>query len=122
MIVVSVALFAVALFSVAVGLLATSLSSCCGSGDSADGTYALIGIVVGAAVSVAGVGLWFGSLPRIVLLALTVPAPAVCAVAAGSSSDLAGLLWFAVAGWLALGLYLYRPAVSRWLSRSAPGR
>jgi hypothetical protein len=111
------ALFVLALISASIGMLVTSLSSCCGSGESSDGTYALIGLAVGGALSVAGIGLWFGSLSRRTLLGLTLPPLAVCALAADSSSDLGALLPLAALGWLAFVVYVYRPAVSLWLGR-----
>ena len=116
--VVSVAMLAAALLSVGVGLIATTVSGCCGASDtSSDPVPLLAGIGVAAALGLAAFGLWSGSLSRRALLACTAALPIVCAVASASSLDLAALLPFTLVGWALLWWYLRRPPVARWLRR-----
>lgn len=101
-----------------VGVAATQFSNCCGSPDPPDQTYALVGLLVGGALVLAAAGLWARFLPSWALLACAASVPVICAVATPSSSDLGGVLPFAVVGWVALWWFLRRPRIAEWL-RSA---
>ena len=109
---------ALAVLCALVGVAATQFSNCCGSPDPPDQTYALVGLLVGGALVLAAGGLWARFLPSWALLICAASVPVICAVAATSSSDLAGVLPFAVVGWVAFWWFLRRPRVATWL-RSA---
>jgi hypothetical protein len=113
---VALGLFGLSLFSGVAGLGMTWASNCCGSSDPADGSYAFVGLLVAGLACVAGVGLWSGSMSRRVLAGCTLTVPAVCAVAALSSSDFAGLLIFAVPAWGLFWWFLGRPRIAAWLA------
>ena len=119
---VAVVLILVGVVSALGGITVSAVSNCCGSPDPADPTAAWIGIGVAAAMSVAGIGLWSGRLPRAVLLICTAALPAVVVAVSPSSSDLAGLVPVVLLGWLALWWYLRRPAASEWIGRAAAGQ
>ena len=101
-----------------VGIAATQFSNCCGSPDPPDQTYALVGLLGGGALVLAAAGLWARFLPYWAVLICVAGVPVICAIAAPSSSDLAGVLPFAVVGWVAFWWFLRRPRVATWL-RSA---
>ena len=107
-----------AVLCVLAGVAATQFSNCCGSPDPPDQTYALVGLLVGGALALAAAGLWARFLPSWALLSCAAGVPIICAVAAPSSIDLAGVLPFAVIGWAAFWWFLRRPRVATWL-RSA---
>jgi hypothetical protein len=104
------------------GIVVSAVSNCCGSRDPADPTAALVGIGVGAALSVAGIGLWSGRLSRRILLLCAAAVPAVLVGASPSSSDVQGLVPVGLLGWLSLWWYLRRPAASGWIGRGAAGQ
>ena len=106
-----------AVVCVLAGVAATQVSSCCGSPDPPDQTYAMVGLLVGGALVVAAAGLWTRFLPR-ALLICAASVPVICAVATPSSSDIGGMLPFAVIGWAAFWWFHRRPRVATWL-RSA---
>jgi hypothetical protein len=101
------------------GFAATAASSCCGSPDPPDSTYALVGLVLGGALVVAAIGLWSRRLPVWTLLACAATVPVTFLIAASSSVYLAALLPFAVAGWFAFWWFLRRPRVAAWLRSPA---
>jgi lysylphosphatidylglycerol synthetase-like protein (DUF2156 family) len=101
-----------------VGVAATQVSNCCGSPDPPDQTYALVGLLAGCALVLAAGGLWTRLLPAWAILICAATPPVVCALAASSSSDLAGVVPFAIVGWVALGWFLRRPPVAAWLRSS----
>jgi hypothetical protein len=111
---------ALAVLSALVGVAASQVSSCCGSPDPPDTTYAVVGLLVGGALVAAAGGLWARFLPSWALLACAASVPVTCAIAARSSSDLAGVLPFAVVGWVSFAWFLRRPRVARWLRDAAP--
>src|SRR5262245_7262870 len=99
------------------GLAATEISACCGTSEPPEGRHAVIGLLIGGAVAVAAAGLWAALLPGWALVLATSPVPIMCAVAAWSSSDLAGLLPFALVGWLAFWWFVRWSSVTMWLAR-----
>ena len=76
---------------------------------------ALVGIGVGGSLDRAGVLLWIGAMSRWFVLAPAAAVPIAC-TAAPSSSDLAGLAPFAVAGWVVLAIFVSRGRAARWLA------
>jgi hypothetical protein len=119
---VAVVLILLGVVSALGGITLSAVSNCCASPDPTDPTAAWIGIGVAAAMSVAGIGLWSGRLPRAVLLLCAAALPAVVVAASPSSSDLTGLVPVVLLGWLALWWYLRRPAARGWLGRAAAGQ
>ncbi len=108
-------LAALALVCVLAGFVATDLSACCGSSGQSDGTYAVVGLLVGGLLALAAAGMGVPFLPWWAILACAAAFPITCAVAAPGSADLAGLLPFAIAGWGAFWWFLRRPDVETWL-------
>ena len=113
--VVAAFLCVLAVICVIGGLAASEVSACCGSPDPPDRTYALVGVLAGGALVLAALCLWAGSMPWWGLLLCAAVLPIICAAAAPSSLDLAGLLPFALAGWAAFWWFLRRPRVAAWL-------
>jgi hypothetical protein len=114
--VVSVVLVLAGVGAALVGLAASALSGCCGARDGGDSTLALLGIGMGAAVVVSGVLLWRGGSSRSFVLVPAAVLPVACLAAAPSSSDLAGLAPFALAGWVLLAVFVSRGRAARWLA------
>jgi hypothetical protein len=117
---VAVVLILVGGLSALAGITLSAASSCCGSPDPADPTPSLVGVVVAAALSAAGVGLWSGRMSRRVLLLCGAAVPAVVIAVSPSSSDFQGLAPVALLGWLWLWWYLRRPVATGWIGRGAP--
>jgi hypothetical protein len=111
--VVSVSLVLGALVTCLAGLLVSQLTTTWGG--EYDGVYAGVGLLVGAALATAAVGLWTGSAPGWLVVCLAASFPLMCVVGASSSSDLSALAPVAVIVWLALWLLVRRPKVAAWL-------
>ena len=112
----SVLLVVVGLGAALAGLAGTAVSGCCGAREGGDSTPALVGLGVAAAAVLSGVLLWNGGLSRWLVLAPAAAVPLACLVAAPSSSDLAGLAPFGVAGWAALAIFVSRGRAASWLA------
>ncbi len=118
--VVSAGLVLVGVLAAAAGLVASWISSCCGSRDPGTTTPLWIGLGLATALIWAGAGLLSARMTRRRLLLLTALAPLVCLGAAPSSSDLAALVLPAALAWAWLAFLLTRPTFTAWLA--APGR
>ena len=116
---IAVALILVGVSSALVGMAASAASSCCGSSDPADPAPTLVGIMVAAALSAAGVGLWSGRVSRRVVLLCAAAVPVVALAASPWSSDFQGLVPVGLLGWLWLSWYLRRPVAVGWVGRRA---
>lgn len=102
------------------GLAVSWVSGCCGAEkEDGESSALLVGLVVGGFAAVAGVGLWRGAMPAWAILACSAVLPLACLGAVAGSMDLAALLPFTVAGWLALALVIRRPASAAWLGHDA---
>ena len=108
-------LVALAVISALGGFAATEVSACCGSPDEPDGTYALVGLLVGALLGFAAAGLALPLMPWWAILICASGVPIICMIAAPSSSDLAGFAPFGVIRWVALAWFLRRPRTVAWL-------
>ena len=116
---VAVVLTLIGAVSALAGVGLSAASGCCGSPDPTDPRPALVGVVVAAAMSAAGVGLWSGRVSRRVLLLCGATVPAVVVAVSPSSSDFQGLVPVALLGWLWLWWYLRRPVATGWVGRRA---
>lgn len=116
---VAVVLMLVGVLAAFTGVALSAASSCCGSSDPADPTPLLVGIVSAAAMLAAGYGTWTGRASLRALLLLAAVVPVVMLGASPFSMDFAGLVPFAVVGWLWLWWYLRRRAAFGWIGRRA---
>jgi hypothetical protein len=107
---------ALSLVGLVTGLVGISLSKATTIwGANYDGTYAVVGLLAGAALVAAAAVLWRGAAQAWLVMVLAASFPLMCAVGSLSSSDLSTLLPLAVVAWLALWFVLRRPAVAAWL-------
>jgi len=97
------------------GMLASWASNCCGSTDSSDPMPAVVGLLVAAALGLAGLGLIQGVMRPWLLVAMTAVVPIVCVAGAVHSSDLGQLAPFALLGWAAFALVLRADSMRAWL-------
>lgn len=113
--VVSLTMLLMAICIALLGLLASAMSSCCGSRDPSDPTPAMAGLVVATVVTVAAIGLWVGAMSRRTLLATTFVAPVSCVIASAGSVDLAALFPFTALAWGLFWVFLSRPRTAAWI-------
>jgi hypothetical protein len=107
---------ALVLLAIVTGLAGVAVSELSQSfGADYDRAFAVVGLLVGAALAVAGLTLWTGAAPAWLVVVLTSSFPLMCVVGASSSSDLSAMLGPAVVAWLALWWLLRRPATAAWL-------
>ena len=119
---VSAALILAAVTSALMGVALSMVSGCCGSPEGSDPLAAMVGLGVGAGLTLAAVGLWSGRMPRWALVTTSAAAPAICSVAAVGSLDLQVLAPLVVLGWLTFWWWLGRDAPTRWRRARASTR